>query len=314
MTMRLLHLLVLIIALLFSKVGNASVSYIAILPDLQSTSQLYPWMYPRLRNYLVDLHPEVILFVGDAVEDRTGAASQRQWEYFTSFYNGLTAADLKVVIAPGNHDYADNNRTTVINQYLIPQPWLTLKDANCIENSVGEVWLAGKHFVILSLEYSPRTTTVTWANSVINDYEIADPDIQVILTTHVWLYSDGERYDRSTYDCTQQLWSPHCTPCIYTPNQGIYDGEELWQALGLPHSSLRFVFSGHIGLEAERLDSRVDETTCLQVQFDFQDHPLGNWVLVCRFDSDNSVVDCQAVSPIFKEIAVWPNSRFEVTW
>jgi hypothetical protein len=63
-----------------------------------------------------------------------------------------------------------------------------------------------------------------------------------VLFTHAYLYADNERYDRAR----QPLQPYHPDSYGVTPNQGIADGQDIWETLVVPNSNVRLVLSGHV--------------------------------------------------------------------
>jgi hypothetical protein len=244
------------------------------------------------------------LFVGDMVNhDLDG-----EWSTLTGQLGRLTAAGIMWIPAMGNHDYTpDGTRKTLVNDY-ISLPWASgLKDPNHVENSYTFVTLSGRQWLVLVLEYAPRNATIEWANLIASSH----PLTPIILVTHVFLYGDGTRYDWNSKGNTQ-LWNPH-SGVLYTPDEGINDGQELWTSLVKDNSNIKLVLCGHVIFgEARRTDVRLDGTTCHQIMCDYQEVPL-NGAGFCReyyFDESNQQIFCRTWSTYQNCFRTGPNSSF----
>jgi len=245
--------------------------------------------------------PDLVLCVGDCTDDDKAAS----WTFLSEQLGRLTTAGIKWVVATGNHDYESSTgtvglhplRTTNMNDYLAPPPWAVLRQEGHLESSYSLVDMAGQTFLVLSLEWSPRTATVAWANSVL----AAHPGLPAILATHAYMYVDGTRFDYATYGDLQG-GSPHNANYQTSPEQGIYDGQELWDALVLPNPNILLVFSGHVSTASVRNDARPDGTRCVQVLSDYQSDPWysGGWLSQYDVDMSNRVVTARSCSPYYR--------------
>jgi hypothetical protein len=266
-------------------------SRVIVLPDTQWMTQLSPVILEQLFSHVISRKPDLVLHTGDMVNNNLDA----EWTTLTNQLARLTAAGIPWIPTMGNHDYTqDGTRSTLVNAYITPPAWINgLKEPGHVENSYTIVTLSGRQWLVLDLEYSPRTATVAWANSIASAY----PNLPIILVTHAYLYSDGTRYDWAAKS-TSQLWNPH-GGILYTPAEGIYDGQELWNALVEQHSNIKIVMCGHVIFsEARRTDTRLDGTICHQIVLDYQEVPL-NGAGFCReyyFDEANQKIFCRTWS------------------
>jgi len=264
-------------------------SRVIVLPDTQWMTQLSPSILVQLFDYVIARNPEVVLSVGDMVSNNLAV----EWTTWAAQLARLTAAGIKWIPTMGNHDYTQGTRSTLVNSYISPPAWITgLMEAGHVENTYTLITLAGRQWLVLDLEYAPRTATLQWANTIANAY----PNTPIILVTHAYLYSDGTRYDWADKG-TAQLWNPHSGTIV--PDQGMNDGEELWDGLVNAHSNIKIVLSGHVIFsEARRTDTRADGTLCHQIVQDYQEVYL-NGAGFCReyyFDETNQKIFCRTWS------------------
>ena len=97
----------------------------------------------------------------------------------------------------------------------------------------------------MSLEWGPRDETLAWADGLLTQHS----DRTALLTTHVYTYSDGSRYDWAAKG-TAQEHNPHSDSYGFsTPHDGtenVNDGQEIWDKLVSKHANASMVFSGHL--------------------------------------------------------------------
>ncbi|HVG92567.1 MAG TPA: carboxypeptidase regulatory-like domain-containing protein, partial [Alphaproteobacteria bacterium] len=148
------------------------------------------------------------------------------------------------IVAIGNHDYnaADPwNRTssaTNYNHYFGPSRfansysgWLGSYPTGSNENSYYEITVNGQRYLILSLEFYPRTSALQWAKGIIEQ----NADAEIIIVTHGYEYFDNthialcDNYNAEYYN-------------MGTDN----DGEEMWTKIVSQYANISMVFSGHI--------------------------------------------------------------------
>lgn len=93
----------------------------------------------------------------------------------------------------------------------------------------------GVRWMVLTLELWPRTAVIEWAKNVVASH----PGYNVIVMTHSYLDSDGS---------------------IWTSNGGYGSNSPkyLFDNLIKVYPNIRFVFSGHVGIAASRLDTGVN--------------------------------------------------------
>ena len=99
-------------------------------------------------------------------------------------------------------------------------------DCNYWEVTVGD-----RAYLILSLGWAPTQDKLDWADKIIK----ANPDKNVIVTTHAFMYWDGTHLNDEDLDYTSG----------YT--QDGMDGSEIWEQLGKKNENVVLAISGHIG-------------------------------------------------------------------
>ena len=89
--------------------------------------------------------------------------------------------------------------------------------------TVGEV-----KYLVLTLDYGAETPILNWASNIIE----SNPDYNVIITTHAYLFRDGTTLDQGDV----------CPPAT---SGGYNNGDHMWELLIKNHENIVLVLSGH---------------------------------------------------------------------
>ena len=228
---------------------------LVVLPDTQYYScgvscSSYPELFKDQMRWIIAnrdrYNIRYVVQLGDLVDSPTDTA---QW---TNARAAMTMLDGVVPYAfvPGNHDYGStgvgSDRTTLLNNYFPVaeySSWPTFggtMTANSMEDSYHLFSAGGVDWLILALEWGPRSNAVAWANQIVSVY----PNRKVILITHAYTYSDNTRYNWAAKG-TAQSWNPHSYGTANDPG-GTNDGEELWTKLVSLYPNFFMVLNGHV--------------------------------------------------------------------
>ncbi|MEU6205529.1 carbohydrate-binding domain-containing protein [Micromonospora musae] len=126
--------------------------------------------------------------------------------------------------------------TTVFNQFFTAGQFGAVKgqfEAGKVDNSYSTFEAGGVQWMVLTLELWPRVEAVNWAKSVV----AAHPRHNVIVVTHDYIDGNGNIEQSASYGAT----SP----------QYLFDN------LVKQYANIRFVFSGHVGVAGNRVDTGV---------------------------------------------------------
>jgi hypothetical protein len=211
------------------------------------------------------------LTLGDLTDHNTPA----EWQYIRDGLR-LVENDVPVVLVTGNHDLGDdgsaNHRKSLLPRYFPEPPGAakqvlsaTLEPGNP-ENAYYRLKLEQVTIGVLALEWSPRRSTVAWANSMLSRHA----KDRVIIATHAYLYNDGTRYDWQKKGPAQE-WNPlsygtaKMPPADAGAPDAPFDGEMLWHELVKQHRGIFLVLSGHVlGSGASTLASRGERGNLVQ--------------------------------------------------
>lgn len=165
----------------------------------------------------------------------------------------IETAGIPYALAIGNHDTQatgvggsarDPARTrelvrdtTVFNQYFTVSQFGAVKgqfETGKVDNSYSTFEAGGVQWMVLTLELWPRVEAVNWAKNVV----AAHPRHNVIVVTHDYIDGNGNIEQSASYGAT----SP----------QYLFDN------LVKQYANIRFVFSGHVGVAGNRVDTGVN--------------------------------------------------------
>ncbi|MBM0231276.1 metallophosphoesterase [Micromonospora sp. STR1_7] len=229
---------------------------IAVLPDTQQ--EVLDSTDSRFRNrtdWLVQnrstLDLRFVTHSGDVVNWDTPDHSQ--YVIARDAMRPIETAGIPYSLAIGNHDTQATGvggsardpahtrelvrDTTVFNRYFTAGQFGAVKgqfESGKVDNSYSTFEAGGVQWMVLTLELWPRVEAVTWARSVV----AAHPRHNVIVVTHDFIDGNGAIEQSASYGAT----SP----------QYLFDN------LIKQYANIRFVFSGHVGVAANRVDTGVN--------------------------------------------------------
>ena len=276
------------------------------------------------------LNIKAALFTGDMVEhtgklisaplpneyngDQTG---RQQWEAVSRALSRLDNR-LPYVVAQGNHDIGHitaTDRHTIAPEYIFPErniKWEKSLVSTCpnfegvhtMENSAYEfedqAW--GK-LLVITFEFAPRDEVIEWAKQLTESAKYQNH--KVIILTHSWLDTAGNRIVNEGYTLSPCNWS-----------------EAVWQKLVYPSKNICLVLCGHTGdapaikgNEEEinylptcsmRTDKAQDGRNIPQMMFNSQQGDgdwNGNggdcWLRILEFRPDGKTISVRTFSPLF---------------
>jgi hypothetical protein len=276
------------------------------------------------------LNIKAALFTGDMVEqngkqisyplpnayngDQTG---RQQWEAVSRALSRLDNR-LPYVVAQGNHDIGHitaTDRHSLAPEFIRPER--NIKFEKCLvstcpnwegvhtmENSayefIDEAW--GK-ILVITFEFAPRDEAVEWAKQLTESE--AYKDHKVIILTHSWLDTAGNRITKEGYTLSPCNWA-----------------EAVWQKLVYPSKNICLVLCGHTGAAPKidgdvaktnfkptssyHVDKAADGRNIPQMMFNSQQGDgdwNGNggdcWLRILEFKPDGKTISVRTFSPMF---------------
>ncbi len=294
-----------------------STATIVVLPDTQYYAKDYPAVFMEQTDWIVAqklaMNIAAVLHVGDIVDSDLTI----QWTAANPAMRELDKVALPYIVVPGNHDYSTVDRKSMFMEtYFAPSsmPWITgTMTPDKIDNSYMLVDIGPQKWLVLGLEFAPRDSVLDWANTVLKTYA----QYPAIIVTHLYLYSDGTRYDINVGGNDQsspayQWWNPQ--QYQFTASEGINDGEAMWQKLVLPNSNVRLVFCGHMTGWARLTSTRPDGTTVHQILSDYQwlnGENFGyGYLRVVQLDYGKKAIQVQTFSPYLNDFLTDDPNQF----
>lgn len=273
---------------------------VAVLPDTQNYAALYPTVglaqTTWIKAHVVPLNIKMVLHEGDVVNLPSVEA---EWQTMRATMDVL-GADIPNLIAPGNHDYANQDPEgrdlTKFNQYFpstryTDAGWFNggLANAGASENVYTVVTVDGVDYLFLALEYAPRAAIVTWANGILT----ANSSALAIITTHIYLYVNDNR----------------------TP-----EGQALWDDLIKLHDNVICVLCGHLGSVEDCQGYRVDDSLGGQpvhqilANYQFIEHGGDGYLRVMRFVPSTRRIYIETYSPYLEQWRTSAEDEFNVEY
>lgn len=176
---------------------------------------------------------------------------------------------------------AAQRATQVFNDYLRPDSGWTAFETDAsgdrkVDNSYLTFTAGGTRWLVLQLEFMPRTSALDWAERVVK----AHPDHNIVIQTHAYLNSNAS---------------------IGTSNSGYGDNAPtvIQRRLVTPYPQVKLVFSGHVGSFNSRVDTRSDRSVVrsyLGTFHESKDNPLR----LLEIDPVRGTVDTVVVRPLSK--------------
>ena len=196
------------------------------LPDTQFLSEKYPDIFKKLTQWIADnqetYNIKAVMHLGDMVDDNTDA----QWTALKEATDILDNAGVTWMPMRGNHD----NTTSFNNIYdydvYANKAWFyDSYEDDKLDQHCWQVRAGGRDYLIFSLGYNPSLGALSWAEEIIKN----NPDKNVILTAHAFMYWDSTLQDPTDLDVPST------------------DGQEIWDALGAKYPNVVLGLGGHIG-------------------------------------------------------------------
>jgi len=292
---------------------------IVLLPDTQTYAEKYPEVLDSQINWIANHAGEIdfVLQQGDLTQNN----NNKEWAIIK---NAFTRLNNKVpyVLAAGNHDmgskdgkFADVRNSTLFNTYFPVAQMSKLNGfAGLAEDGKMDnafyIFKKGKiKWLVITLEFGPRNSILTWAGSIIEKH----PDHTVIINTHCYMYSDSTRQGAG------DNWRPQAYGVGKDKGESaVNDGEQIWEKLVKKYPNTRFVFSGHV------LNSGVGTLISVnnagnyvyQMLANYQEGVKGSvkggngWLRILDMDFKKKTLKVSTYSPFINQFMDDPQHRF----
>jgi hypothetical protein len=292
---------------------SASDFTFVLLPDTQNEAQFFPAVLDTQTQWIVDnrerLNIQAVLGLGDIVNDGSSPLQQGNADAAIRL---LDAAEIPYFLAIGNHDYDGGEDDGVVaravsgfNQWFGPARYAAKSyykrnfPSGSNENFYGVLTINGKQYLVLVLEFIPRSSSLDWAASIVK----ANPDKEVIVVTHSFLFVDGTTADRC--DTEDKPRSDN-------------DGEQMWESFVSQYPNIVMVVNGHLtaGLGARRSDLGVNGNLINSMFSNYQTLANGGdgWLRIVTVHPDNNTISVQTYSPFLNSFMTDSDNQFTVNY
>jgi hypothetical protein len=255
--------------------AQAGTFSIVAIPDTQyyggsDVSFVYADQMNWIKNNAAAYNIKLVLGLGDIVDNGGGTGcttalpnepSTALWQNASNAVGILDSANIPYMMTIGNHDYDCHNdipepRTAAnFNQYFGPsryanKSWFTAGQHGWYETGSNENFyntfvINGRDFLVLSLEFFPRTVVLNWANTVVSAF----PNHEVIVIMHAFLNYDTSGSPGSASRLGNGMSDSAATYYPGFATSGIANnGSDMWTKFVSLHPNIRTVLSGHIRL------------------------------------------------------------------
>ena len=214
---------------------------IIVLPDTQKYAASYQHINLAqtnwIKNNVSNLDIRYVLHEGDLVDSATTIS---QWDNAKQAMDILDGV-IPYAIALGNHDFAGDRDSAIFNSYFPLskfQSWPTFGgtfESGKMDNVYHLFSADGIDFLVLSLEFGPRDSVLTWADQVVQNHS----ERKVILLTHDYIYDDNTLHG----SCSCHVFGPD-DPVYGLSNKNT--GIQVWEKFVRKHPNMLFTFSGHV--------------------------------------------------------------------
>lgn len=197
----------------------------AVLGDTQSLTYYYPDKLPVLYDWIVNNAEEKKIKFVMGLGDITDQTTYDEW---TLAKEQITKLDgvVPYSVIRGNHDEPGVFRTYFDYEEFKDKISGSYNDT--LLNTYHKLKIGNTKYLIFALDVGPTDKILNWMDEVIRQHK----DYNVIITTHIYLYTDGTTSDAND-------------PMPATKYGGSNTGDQMWDKLIRKHENIVLVLSGH---------------------------------------------------------------------
>ena len=257
----------------------------AVLGDIQSLTCFYPdklhYIYDWLAENVEQKKIKHVFGLGDITDDDT----PEEWQLFLSQIEKLEGL-VPYSLVRGNHDSVMNYRKYITWEQFGHTVSGSF-DGETLLNTYQLLDVGQVKYLIINLDIGPTDRVLQWAEELIRQHS----DRNVIITTHIYLYSDG-----TTLDSTDPM------PAL--KYGGVNTGDTMWEKLFKKYENISLILSGHIPVEQMVVTKTQGDcgNTVTQMLIDPQSTDIAyegaGLVTMLYFSEDGKQVDVEYYSTI----------------
>ena len=198
----------------------------AVVGDTQKLTYSYPQYLTNVYDWIIDNMDEDNIEFVFGLGDITDGNQHSEWTLAKAVIQKLDGV-LPYSIVKGNHD--KDPEYTAYFPYSEYSERLSGSFDGTMLNTYQFITVNGLKYLIFAFDYGATDEVLNWAGNIIED----NPDCNVIITTHAYLYRDGTTLD-----------SGDGTPPSSRGDK-YNDGDEMWDKLIRKYENIVLVLSGH---------------------------------------------------------------------
>ena len=279
---------------------------IMVMPDTQYYSQRFPDTFHKQTQWIVDTAAKYNTVFVAHLGDITEIAADAEWEVAKAAFARLDGK-VPYLPTPGNHDYGgrlqvQTHRSPYSNFFPVShfQKMPTYGGVYDLEpqksdNQYHRFTAGGRKWMVLALEYAPRTDVLRWAGDMCK----ANPDHSVIITTHAYLDPRTNRRFPGAEAAakTEKGKKEALKPATERPD--LNQGEDIWKKLSSKHGNIVMVLCGHASYTSHATSTGEAGNTVHEVVVDYQRDVNGGdgWMRLLQFLPDGKTVRTRDYSP-----------------
>ena len=204
----------------------------AVIGDTQRVNSEYPDKFVGIYDWIIanaeSKKMKMVLGLGDITQNNTEA----EWVRAQTNIQRLDAANIPYTVIRGNEGH---DEIAEFNQYFSYDAYKSQLEGFYAEGDMTNAWrkieINGIKYLIMMLDFGPSNAVLEWAGRVIE----ANPDYNVIITTHAYLYHDGTTLDENDDN----------PPSMDRYGNKENNGDDIWEKLVKKHKNIVLVLSGH---------------------------------------------------------------------
>ena len=206
-------------------------------------------------------------------------------------------------VVRGNHDKSIESYNEAFKYEDYKDSLLDSLDQNML-NTCQTFEISGNKYLILNIDYITTYDSVLWMHNILKKYH----DHNVIVTTHIYLATDGKPLDKSD----------SLSPKKYG---ALYDSDKLWDFVLSKYENIMMIISGHISsstiLTTQLTGVNGNTVTQMLVNTqawdgDLRDAGSLGMVAMLYFSEDGKSVQTQFYSTIQEKYFLTPN-EYKIT-
>ena len=199
--------------------------------------------------------------------DVTNNNLDSQWDNAYQHFFSRIPKKIPMVFCLGNHDYGNNGMSDIresnISEYMQPSYDIKMEGSKW-DNYIEKVWLDGKEYGVMVLEFAPRNEVLDWVDSMLK----SNPEIPFILLTHAFLNNQGKLFNYRDSNCDNE----YSQKSYSMGGDYLNDSKEIFEKIIFNNTNVKMVICGHClykdFIATEYVQNTIEENVpCIMVNY-----------------------------------------------